>query len=843
MPDGGAPANALTPGGTVPTMFAVMSEPSTASGRLLIAVLLFLGPPAGCFDFSGQAENEVRFNFTGRDDTNPIQCLEDGHCGLRSVCVRNACVDGCRSDGDCPSGESCAGEPARCRSNLECRTNADCGTPQYPICHPALSICVACLGPFDCAADEVCLVDPACFVGERRCTRADYTCGRCTRDFDCATGLCDEPTGRCVGCAADTDCLVTEVCDEAAGLCTQCVTGADCFAPDVACLRGPMGGECVLCASDADCEEGTCDRDTLSCVGCRADSDCREPGLRCNPASGLCWDDACAYRDLPEVLELRVEFTRPVPFIAGPLAVAPVRDDGAGVGPDSAAQILAVASPPGVGVGVALLAHDGQAPVWTASSTLGAGLGAALGDILGEGRTGAVVVRGGRLTAFNASGSPVWTSGSRTAHLPGLFDVDHDGFAEVVAGGSLFSETGTRIWVGAGHQGGHVGLGLPGMGIAADLDGQGALEIVAGGTVYSAAGEVMCSHGADGYSAIADLDGDGAPELIVVSADGSVRALTATCERIWGPVQPAGDVVGGGPPAVGDFDGDQALEIAYVADGSTLVVVERDGSPAWTAPLFDAHPAAGVSASDLDGDGVLELLVTDAEGLRILRGTDGFTLTVVTEGAAHRAIAAPMIADIDRDGSAEIVVAAGDGGADDRIVVFGDVRDRWTDARNIWNQSAYFVANVRDDVTVPTPLGPWWQDGDGFRVQPVTAASQPAPNLRVRRVAGAVELGECPDRYTVGLGVFNRGSHAVPAGVILNTAAPGNPNASLTVRTTRRLDPGDEEVLVLTFDDLVGQVDVEAVVRREPAEEIALPECATDDNSLVLEGIGCPSPF
>lgn len=845
MHDDGAPASALTWRKPLPTMIFVMLIAPSAQRRqsfqLLAVCVTAVALLGGCFDFSGQSENEVRFNFTGRDSDQPIQCLEDAHCGVRTICVRNLCVQGCRSNADCPSGESCAGEPALCRSNLECRTDNDCAG-EFPICHPSLSLCVTCLGASDCAEDQVCLIAPECFFGERRCSRADYSCGLCTRDSDCVSGLCDEPSGRCVECNDDTQCSALEVCDPDLGKCTECVTGDDCLPPTTACLRTPNGGQCVLCASDEDCGEGTCNRDTLSCEGCRVDSDCRDPGLRCNPASGLCWDDACAYRDLPELLELRVEFTRAMPFLAGPLALGPIRDEGEGPNPLASAQILAVASPPD-GLGVAAWAHDEEVPLWTTSSALGAGLGVALGDVAGDGRTDAVVLRGGRLTAFNATGSPLWTSGSRTANLPGLFDVDLDAFPEIVAGGSLFSEIGNRVWVGAAHQGGHLALGLPGVGVAADLLAAPGLEVVAGGTVYTAVGEVACTQGADGYTAIADLTGDGSPELVVVSADGSVRALTATCELLWGPVQPAGDVVGGGPPTIGDFDGDLALEVAFVAGDSSLSVVERDGVTAWVADLASAHMAAGVSSSDLDGDGILELLVSDVEALHVFRGTDGLRLTSMPEGAARRPIAAPLVADIDRDSAAEIVVAAGDGTADDRIVVFGDVRDRWTDARNVWNQAAYFVANIQDDMTVPTPLGSFWQEGVGVGVQPVTAESEPAPNLRIRRIPGAVEMGDCPDRFTIAVGVFNRGSRSVPAGVQVETAAPGNPNASLSAVTTRRLDPGDEEILVLTFDDLVGRVDVEATVSRDAAEEVALPECETDDNVLVLEDLGCPDPF
>ena len=145
-------------------------------------------------------------------------------------------------------------------------------------------------------------------------------------------------------------------------------------------------------------------------------------------------------------------------------------------------------------------------------------------------------------------------------------------------------------------------------------------------------------------------------------------------------------------------------------------------------------------------------------------------------------------------------------------------------------------------MTVSGPLGSFWTQGLGMRAQPVTTGSDASPNLTVRAVPGAVDLGDCPDRYTVGVAVVNRGSAMVPAGVTVSTLAPGNQNASITAQTTRRLNPGDQEVVLLTFQDLLGPVDVECVVSREPGQEVDAPECRTDDNLLVLTGLGCAAP-
>ncbi len=824
---------------------SIIYHTTEGSARLGLATALMALAliASGCFDFSVPGAT-VEFDFEGAGvGPDGPRCVEDSDCAIRQICHRGVCGVGCRTSAGCPSGEVCGGDPARCINSLECQRDEDCGGTA-PVCHPTLSICVACLRADDCEADNVCLVDPGCLTGVRVCTRGDYTCGRCTSNAQCATGVCDTESGRCTECIGDVQCPAGLVCDLGLGICTQCLDRGDCREPLPACLRTEAGGQCVLCAADADCGEGTCDRDTLSCKGCLSDDDCQGEALRCNPGSGLCFDSACAFRDSPELLELRIEVEIPAPFLAGPLAAASIRDnDGDGVpSAGDRAEIAAPMSPPVTSdPALAIWTADGRQRLWTSAGAPVRGV--ALGDIDGDGRTETVALRDGRLVALSVTGSPLWTSGSRTSHLPGLFDVDADGFAEIVAGGSLFSEQGQRIWVGAAHQGGHGGLGLPGVGLAAQLDGQGPLEVVAGGTVYSAQGEVRCTRGLDGYTAIADVTGGGEPALIVVSADTSVRAMGADCAPIWGPLVPGQGGQGGGPPAIADLDGDLAVDVVYVARSDKLAAVSGRGVLMWEAELTGAHLAAAVSAVDLDADGLAEVLVSDAEGLKIFRGADGFLLTAHPDGASNLPLSAPMVLDVDADGAAEIVVAAGGGAAGDKIIIFGDVRDRWADTRNVWNQVAYFVHNIQDNLRAPPFLGPWWLDGNTFRSQPTEASVQPAPNLRIRRLPGAVDLGECPDRYTIGVGVLNRGTLAVPAGVSLSARISGGDQAILSATTTERLDPGDEEILILTFDNLWGPVDLLLEVARPDQDEAIVPECDKEDNLLILDGVGCRDAF
>ncbi|MEX1368538.1 MAG: hypothetical protein AB1Z98_35745 [Nannocystaceae bacterium] len=65
-----------------------------------------------------------------------------------------------------------------------------------------------------------------------------------------------------------------------------------------------------------------------------------------------------------------------------------------------------------------------------------------------------------------------------------------------------------------------------------------------------------------------------------------------------------------------------------------------------------------------------------------------------------------MVADIDNDGSAEILVVSYNNAP--ALQAIRDAEDRWIQARRIWNQHAYYVTNVREDSTIPqVPVDNW----------------------------------------------------------------------------------------------------------------------------------------
>ncbi len=78
----------------------------------------------------------------------------------------------------------------------------------------------------------------------------------------------------------------------------------------------------------------------------------------------------------------------------------------------------------------------------------------------------------------------------------------------------------------------------------------------------------------------------------------------------------------------------------------------------------------------------------------------------------------PIVADVDNDGSAEVVVVSNqyyNDGNSPGVQVIRDKEERWIQARRIWNQHTYHVTNVREDSTIPQWENPHWESLNTFR--------------------------------------------------------------------------------------------------------------------------------
>ncbi len=305
--------------------------------------------------------------------------------------------------------------------------------------------------------------------------------------------------------------------------------------------------------------------------------------------------------------------------------------------------------------------------------------------------------RGGCYTSWCETG---WYSS------PAVADLDGDGTMEVIgAAYTLFvlnGEDGTLQW-SVDPAGSRVWPGV----VVADLDGDGDLEIVTahgGGYVHvfdHAGNTIWSQHPVSNEFrslAVADLDGDGDMEIVVGLArldrvnawvfehTGSIRAGWPQLSNDEGSA--AGlynDNIG-----LGDLDGDGVLELVIPSDTITICAYEPDGSHLPTHEMYHGH-----SGHDMDHWGEVPAYV-DLE-----YETRGWG-PCYTESTARANFA---------NGPANVVDVNGDGVTE--VVVIGDVHDchtsPYTDLYNgpyIFNADrSRFNAGGFDWTTLPVDTG------------------------------------------------------------------------------------------------------------------------------------------
>ncbi|MBL8719856.1 MAG: VCBS repeat-containing protein [Myxococcales bacterium] len=491
--------------------------------------------------------------------------------------------------------------------------------------------------------------------------------------------------------------------------------------------------------------------------------------------------------------------------------------------------------------------------------------------------TGAFKVR-----ALDAKGKQLWVSPALvTCHSPSIADLAGDGAPEVIVEGNVLDGVTGKIvatLAGATASSGDVTV--------ADITGDGKPEIVSALKIWDGAG-VLLADATDAaivggpltggsYVAIADFDKDGKPEVVSVDSTrhlmavwrydptvaGKVRILrrgldiNSTLSPSLCPTGSAGNTRGGGPPTVADFNGDGVPDFAIaggvgyaVFDGKKILDAKVADPILWIKQTHDCSSAStGSSVFDFDGDGKAEVIYSDEWYLRIYRGSDGAELfkTCNTTGTLQEY---PVIADVDNDGHADIVVASNsyssitcpDGGTKQAgIRIFGDKVGNWVRTRRIWNQHTYHVTNVNEDGSIPkVELANWTQPRlNNFRqnVQPLGEFAAPDLVVSLRPA--------CDGLYGLIARVRNLGEAAVEAPVSVGFYA-GATKLGIGV-TTKTLYPAEAQDIVLLLPSSPagvadGTTKVHAVV-----DDGALPhawhECRVDNNKSALVSGRCAGP-
>lgn len=200
---------------------------------------------------------------------------------------------------------------------------------------------------------------------------------------------------------------------------------------------------------------------------------------------------------------------------------------------------------------------------------------------------------------------------------------------------------------------------------------------------------VVAEGGIAGSPCVADLDGDGRAEIAFATMTGDVHLLSSDGQDLPGWPQHFDDGFFGAP-AMGDLDGDGDFEIVTAGISGRIYIWQSDGTPLAGWPVRPGCPLTGLGVwrspdgtaateprepacefygapalADLDRDGRDEVCIASAQGVIWILRSDGSHLPgwpKILPANQHppnpaAVFASPAIADLDRDGDLEIVVA------------------------------------------------------------------------------------------------------------------------------------------------------------------------------------------
>lgn len=342
-----------------------------------------------------------------------------------------------------------------------------------------------------------------------------------------------------------------------------------------------------------------------------------------------------------------------------------------------------------------------------------------IGDMGGDGPPEFLVAGATLLTAISPQGSDltIYTQplparegaaiavGEVDGATPVLADLDGDGNLDAVVGGSavLNSQIVAFTWAGAAT--GPVELWRVTFGgggevpdpAVVDIDGDGAAEVVVttglpgfltparalvvlDGATGAERARVSLGNALEGAAwapAIGDLDGNGKPEAVWITNNGNVRADTLlsgpwSISNRWTRTADSALATPAQAPVLGDLDGDGVLEVVLaLADGRVLVLDGDTGAlKGWFAVTdgLQSEWTAGPVIGDVDGDGRPDLVLGAADGrLWVVDSSLGFvhlapTAALLPAGAGPAPLsAAPTLIDVDGSGDLDLVATTSDG--------------------------------------------------------------------------------------------------------------------------------------------------------------------------------------
>ena len=492
-------------------------------------------------------------------------------------------------------------------------------------------------------------------------------------------------------------------------------------------------------------------------------------------------------------------------------------------------------------------------------------------------------------------------------------DFNGDGWPEIYLGNAVY-DAATLQLLCAGPANGNMGRCWRGgdgemarcaMSFAADVLGDSVPELICGNTIYNVnivsrtnvslntISELKTINipnhiPQDGNVAVADFDMDGQLDVLVVVDATKSNVMDSTFYYAYNPITENLLFVHGrytlatGFPLVGDIDGNGNLEIVYidkqyqVNNARIVAVTYNPGTGAaikWQAAHTDQSGMTSMTLFDFNQDGIMEIVYRDEQNLRIINGSGKSHITgndtipcynLYTLGmTAGTWKEYPVVADVNNDGRAEIVVCgkmgSGLGWVGGQLVVVGGIHP-WAPARPVWNQYMYNVTNVNKDLTVPVPLfdnatvftdlqGTVRRPFNNFLQQATTLDQYGRPFMQLANlsITSNPTITYDGDNIQVVMSVCNTGE-LVFEGPLYVSIYTASGDLIQTEENVQSLQPNECTSLSLNIDvNLIATYDnpypLQVTVNDQgdgPAQYGGLQtECDTTDNSIHFDGRPC----
>lgn len=274
---------------------------------------------------------------------------------------------------------------------------------------------------------------------------------------------------------------------------------------------------------------------------------------------------------------------------------------------------------------------------------------------------------------------------------------------------------------------------------------------------------------ADGHAQVADFNLDGHPDILISTKDSPSHPVKFYVWDIYNntvsiPVSIPSSTRGKSILLIADIDNDGSLEVVIQASISSYSgrikaykynITGNNFTHMWDLTVDEDSWSNAMTMFDFNLDGMGDILVSDQSSIKILNGSGRSHLTGNDTVAVYAlsslsfgectVMQYPVVADVDADGSAEIVVCGRFGSGhtwQGFLNVFHSATTPWAPARKVWNQYMYNVTSVNEDLTIPQyqfnnahfftlPDGTLHQPFNNFLQQATTIDSSGRPFIAV----------------------------------------------------------------------------------------------------------------